>query len=234
MLQHAQNINEALLSLFFPRLCLACNQKAPAIKELICTECLIRLPRTIFHLEKENEFTQRFWGRTKLETGAAMYLFSKGSKTQNLIHNLKYNGKAKVGVLLGQIYGRKLAKSPLYQSIDVIVPVPLHWKKLQIRGYNQSEQFARGLSETMNIPYLKDGMIRTMHADSQTTKSREERMANVLKSFDVYLHGDLKGKHILLADDVLTTGATIEACTNKLLKLENTKVSAVTIAMAEY
>ncbi len=234
MKKHALEIGEAFMSLFFPRLCLACNENIPALKEEICTECVVRLPRTQYHLEKENEFTKRFWGRVKLEAGSAMYLFSKGSRAQNLIHNLKYKGKSQVGISLGKMYGRKMQKSPLFDGIEIIVPVPLHWKKERKRGYNQSEKFAQGLSEVMNIPYLKDGLVRSIHAESQTTKSREARMANVLKSFDVNLPEKLKGKNILLVDDVLTTGATIEACAGKLLELDGTKVSAVTIAMAEY
>ena len=219
-------------NLFFPKLCLACNYKAPPRNQDFCLKCLKELPKTTYHFEVENDFTKRFWGRVKLEAGASMYLFAKKSRVKNLIHNLKYQGQKQIGETVGKYYGRQLKSSPLFQEIDLIVPVPLHWKKERMRGYNQSFHFALGLSETMDLPILKDGLIRNVYGDSQTKKSKEERLQNAMNDFEVNRPNELKGKHILLVDDVLTTGATIEGCSTKLLELEGTKVSAVTIAMA--
>lgn len=233
MRNHLLQIWEGFSNLFYPKLCLACNYKSPSSSDIFCLSCIAKMPKTNHHLEKENEFTQRLWGRVKLESGAAMLLYSKKGRTQNLIYNLKYNGQKTVGTTLGKMYGRKLKKIAFYQSIDLIVPVPLHWKKQRIRGYNQSEEFGKGLSETLDIPFIPDALKRTIHSDSQTKKSREERMRNVLAAFETNRPESLKGKHVLLVDDVLTTGATIEACASKILDCEGTKVSALTIAMAQ-
>ncbi len=225
---------EDLLVLFFPRLCPACGENLPPTGEDICTSCNATLPVTSFHLKKENPFTERFWGRVPLSTGASMFLFSKGSRVQNMLHNLKYNGKREIGEILGRRYGRSLRMSPHYLSIDLIVPVPLHPQKEYLRGYNQSELFARGLSEGMRVPYLKDALKRTVYTDSQTNKNRLDRIENVGGVFEVNKSAALKDKHILLVDDVLTTGSTLEACANALLSVPKTKVSMATIAFASH
>lgn len=223
---------EDLLYLFFPHLCLACSHNAPPYGEDICTPCRATLPETNFHLSKENPFTDRFWGRVKIESGAALYLFAKSNRVQQLLHNLKYNGKKEIGITLGLRYGYMLKKAPHFASVDLIVPVPLHPKKERMRGYNQSEMFAIGLSESMKIPYHKDALKRVQHGDSQTKKSRMARLGNVETVFEIKKGKGLEGKHILLVDDVLTTGSTLEACANKLLELPGAKVSMATIAIA--
>ena len=216
----------------YPKLCLACNTKAPIPKEWICMTCDFKLPKTNFHLNKENKLTERFWGRTKIETGAALYFFKKGSRTQNLIHNLKYHGKSEIGIILGNKYGLDLVKSPHYKNIDLIIPVPLHWKKQRIRGYNQSAMFAKGLSESMQVPFLPHGLVRVEDSDSQTKKSKKKRLRNVENVFQVQPPKFLENKHILLVDDVLTSGATLEACTIAILNIPHTQVSLATIAVA--
>jgi ComF family protein len=225
---------EDFFSLFYPHLCLACEKNAPPYGEYLCTECRATLPETRFHLNKENPFTERFWGRAHLQSGAAMYLFTKGSRVQNLLHQLKYKGKKEIGLMLGRQFGASLKRSPHFAGVEVIVPVPLHPRKLKIRGYNQSEYFAQGLSESMNIPCFKNGLKRIVHADSQTQKNREERLHNIKEAFVVNMPKHLEGKHILLVDDVLTTGATLEVCANELLKLKNAKLSMATIAIARH
>lgn len=225
---------EDLLVLFFPRLCHACGENLPPTGEDICTSCNITLPTTNYHLKKENPFTERFWGRVPITTGASMFLFSKGSRVQNMLHNLKYNGKKEIGELLGRKYGRSLRMSPHYLSIDLIVPVPLHPQKEYLRGYNQSEMFARGLSEGMRVPYLKDGLVRKVHTDSQTRKNRMDRLENVNDVFEVNKSSAMRNKHILLVDDVMTTGSTLEACANAILSLPKAEVSMVTIAIASH
>lgn len=221
------------LGLFYPNLCLACERNTPTKGGVICLPCQYYLPKTKFHLERENEFTERFWGRVPIHAGAALYFFTKSSKTQNLIHKLKYEGKTKIGLKLGNLYGKMLQSSPYFDHIDVIVPVPLHPKKKQKRGYNQSQLFARGLAEEMQIPTAKDALARRHMTGTQTKRSRAERIDNVQRAFMVNQPHRLMGKHVLLVDDVMTTGATMEACANQILTCTGAKVSMATIAIAK-
>ena len=219
--------------LFFPHLCLACGANQLQGTEILCLSCRRQLPKTAMHTIKENRFTDRFFGRIYLHSGTAMYSFSEGNLVQKLIHKLKYEGKHRIGVKLGEHYGKTLKQATLFSTVDVIVPVPLHPIKERKRGYNQSDQFAMGLSTTMQKPWLKKGLIRKHYGESQTRKSRSERYGEVMNAFAVGQANKLKGKHILLVDDVLTTGATLEACASKILAIPNTKLSMATIAMAE-
>ncbi|HHM20753.1 MAG TPA: ComF family protein [Bacteroidetes bacterium] len=219
-------------SLFFPHLCLACGIEAPPLGADICTTCEATLPLSHYHQSKENPFTERFWGRLLIHTGAAMYLYARQSRVARLIHNLKYKGRKEVGLLLGERYGHSLKREPHFQEADCIVPVPLHWKKQLIRGFNQSEMFGNGLSESLAIPCIADGLERLAHTSSQTKKSRHERLSNMEGVFAVKKPQHLKGRHILLVDDVLTTGATLEMCANELLRLPDTTISMATIAIA--
>jgi ComF family protein len=190
------------------------------------------MPETNFHFDRNNPFTERFWGRVEIQSAAALYFFTKGSRVQNLLHHLKYDGKREIGAVLGRQFGLQLKRSPLFGKVELIVPVPLHPRKQRIRGYNQSEMFAQGLSESMGIPYVKNGLKRVVHSESQTKKSKEERMVKIKEVFVVHQSNMLQGKHILLVDDVMTTGATLEVCANQLLSLPQTKVSMATIAIA--
>jgi len=220
--------------LFYPNLCLACEEQPPPNGEIICLKCQYNLPKTDFHKEKNNLFTERLFGRIPLQASAALYYFVKGGLTQKLIHNLKYKGKYEVGLRLGKIYGEQLKSSENFKTVELIVPVPLHPRKEKIRGYNQSDAFAKGLSETLGIPWLKDGLVRREFTDTQTKKNRLERLENVRKAFQIGNKEELIGKHILIVDDVLTTGATLEACSEKILELTDTKVSLATIAIAKH
>jgi ComF family protein len=222
---------DSFVCLFFPRLCVGCLSNLPPTKEELCVGCEFRIPRTKFHFEKYNKFTDRFASRIPLETGAAYYLFTKGGHTQSLIHQIKYNGRKEFAQKIGQNYGKRLMESPLYQSIDVIIPVPMHPMKERERGYNQADFFAAGLSDGMGKPFLKKGLLKVEQTVSQTRKSRVGRFANVEEVFQLG-NEDLEGKHILLVDDVLTTGATLEACANQLLAVPNVKISMATIAFA--
>lgn len=227
-----QALDDAIC-LFYPRLCLACEKQHLPPQQVLCVSCELRLPRTDFHLHKENDFTKKLLGRVNIHTATSLYFFLKKSKTQNLIHNLKYKGKKQVGIVLGKMLGRTLSKAALYQDIDLIIPIPLHIKKELKRGFNQSDVFAQGLSETMNIPWLKDGLERRLYTSTQTQKSRIDRFQNVIHAFHVKQPKLIKNKHILLVDDVLTTGATLEAGALKILEVEGTKVSMATIAFAK-
>jgi competence protein ComFC len=226
-------MGDDFMSLFYPRLCLACQSNAPVKSNILCVRCSYKLPQTRFHLLEENAFTERFWGRLPLEAGASLYRFTKGGSVQNLIHQLKYKGRKEVGLKTGQFYGQQLKQSPLFQKIDLILPVPLHPKKKHQRGYNQSDMIARGLSGSMHVPWSDKILIRASFTETQTRKSRMERLENVSQAFDLCHVSSIKGKHLLLVDDVITTGATLETCALKILEIPGTKVSMVTLAFAD-
>ncbi len=227
------SILEDLFGLFYPDLCLICEAHIPSADMLFCFSCQQKLPKTRFYLHAENPFTERFWGRLPLKSGASYLHFSKNGRTQQLIHQLKYNRKKEVGVKIGEDFGLLLKQSPFFQTVDFILPVPLHPAKLRRRGFNQSALFAEGLSKSMEIPYLSDVLIRVLHTQSQTQKTRMARFENVKNAFLVRNPLIIQNKHILLVDDVLTTGATLEACGYKILEIEGTTLSFATIAMAE-
>jgi ComF family protein len=221
---------EDLISLFYPQVCLACGNALFRQEETICTYCLFHLPKTNFHNEADNPVSRIFWGRIPIVSAAAYYHFGKGGKVQHLVHQLKYKGHREVGVYIGKLYGLDLLESHLFDGIDIVIPVPLHPSKLKRRGYNQSEMFASGLSASM--PALLDvhSLYRTFASETQTRKTRFSRWENVKEIFAVRDQENLRGKHILLVDDVITTGATIEACASMLLKVPEVKVSVAALA----
>lgn len=220
-----------LLGLFYPHLCPACFTRQPPRGELLCTDCLFHLPKTNYHQHLENPFTERFWGRLSIKTGAALFHFTKGSNAQRLIHQLKYKGRKDIGSRLGEWYGHYLKETD-HWDVEVIVPVPLHPKKQWLRGYNQSAAIGEGLAKSMEIPHLPNGLVRVTHSETQTRKSRLERLGNVMNNFAVSQAEALAGRHVLLVDDVMTTGATLEACGSKILEVEKTRLSLLTLAIA--
>jgi ComF family protein len=218
-------------NLIFPKICFACNGDLLKQEEVICTSCQFSLPKTNYHLDEDNPLTKIFWGRVGVKNVAAYYYFKKGGRVQNLLHQTKYKGAKQVGERIGELYGFDLQKSNWIETVDYIIPVPLHSKKLKKRGYNQSEYFARGLSKSTNKSLETTILYRKKHSETQTKKSRFNRWENVSEIFDVKNMEKLEGKHILLVDDVITTGATLEASVKVLLKV-NCRVSIVTIASA--
>jgi len=221
-----------LLSLFYPKLCQSCGKSLFYKEEIICLQCKLHLPETGFHLEKDNALEQFFWGRVPFERASAFLYFVKKGNVQHLIHRLKYKGKEEIGIYLGKLYGKKLIQSEDFRSIDFIVPVPLHLSKLKLRGYNQSELFANGLSESMNVPVNTTILIRQKASETQTRKSRFKRWENVKEIFTIENGEVFENKHLLLVDDVITTGATLESCAGILLKISGVKVSVASIAVA--
>ncbi|GGI28295.1 ComF family protein [Pedobacter mendelii] len=222
-----------LIGLLFPNLCNACGTPIFQNENLICTKCQYDLPFTDYHVHDENRVAKQFWGRLPLNAAMAMLYFRKGAKVQNLIHSLKYNNKTDVGVMLGHMLGERLKNSPLYQNIDLIMPVPLHQKKLRLRGYNQSTFIVEGVSKKMEIDFYDNILIRPVPTESQTKKSRYNRYENMKSVFKIQNPEKIAGKHILLIDDVITTGATLEACANVLLENGASKVSIAALAFAE-
>jgi len=220
------------ISLLFPRICAACGNSLWKQEETVCLSCEFHLPRTNFHLSLENLVSRLFWGRGNLESAAAYLYFNKGNKVQRLIHQLKYKGRRDIGIYFGRQYGQHLRYSPFFQTVQLIVPVPLHTKKLMQRGYNQSEQFAIGLGESMKIPVDPDAICRRKETETQTKKSRFRRWQNVADVFEVKDPGSLAMKHVLLVDDVITTGATLESCIRALSSIHGIRISVATIAVA--
>jgi ComF family protein len=219
-------------SLFYPRLCNACRRSLIKDEECICTMCHFHLPRTDFFIEKENNFSQIFWGRLPIETATALFYFQKKGKVQNLIHQLKYKGKSEIGIYLGKMLGNQLSRSIYYDPVDLIIPVPLHPAKQHKRGYNQSELIARGVSQGLNLPLSTGNLVRVTKTETQTRKSKFRRWQNVETVFQINDPKKLQNKNILLIDDVVTTGSTLEACGQKLLEIQGVKLWIATLAIA--
>jgi ComF family protein len=220
------------ISLVFPRICAACGNSLWKQEQTVCLFCEFHLPRTNFHLSHDNPVSRLFWGRVTLESAMAFLYFNKGNKVQRLIHQLKYKGRRDIGIYLGRQYGLQLQDSPFLRTVQLIVPVPLHSKKLMKRGYNQSEQFAIGLGESLKIPVDPHALFRKKETETQTKKSRFRRWQNVAEVFEVNQSMSLERKHVLLVDDVITTGATLESCIRALSSIRGIRISVATIAMA--
>lgn len=222
-----------IIRLFFPNVCYACGEALMEQEEVVCLDCHFKLPRTGFHTHQENMISQIFWGRVQIHSATSFLFFNKGGNVQRLMHALKYKGHKNVGVYLGKLFGQALKESELFNGADMIVPVPLHPKKQYRRGFNQSEVIAKGMQESLDIPVSADNLVRLSYTSSQTKKARYNRWENVKGVFKVNDESAFEGKHLLLIDDVLTTGATMEACVAPLLKIPDTKVSVATLAYAQ-
>ncbi len=220
------------ISLCYPHTCLVCNKNLFRNEYHICTPCLYKIPKTTCFKEKDNKVSSLFLGRVVLQNAAALYEFNKTGSLQKIISHLKYKGNTDVGVLLGKQVGLALKESNYFTNIDLIIPIPLHPLKEKKRGYNQSYFIAKGIEKVLHIPINTKSLIRVENTDSQTRKKRYNRWENMRNSFAVLNNKVLRNKHLLLIDDVLTTGATLEACTIKLLEIEGVKVSIATIAVA--
>jgi len=221
-----------LFELVFPKLCAACHNRLLNDEHLVCLSCTYTLPQTNFYLQAQNTVTDVFAGKLSIKNATALYYFTKNTRVQNLIHSLKYKGRENVGVWLGNKMGKQLIESPFFCNIDLVIPVPLHPKRLKKRGFNQSACFAEGIAEIINKPVDTISLKRKINSQTQTRKSRSERWENVKDIFLTTDTDNLKGKHILLVDDVITTGATLEACAKTLLQAD-CSISVATIAYAE-
>jgi len=219
-----------LVGLFFPRICVACEENVPTKGKMICLTCQNELEYTNHHFTPKNDFESHFLGRIPLVRGAAMFFYRKDTAIQSILQQLKYQGNKDIGIQLGVEYAQVLSENNMLSGIDYIVPVPLHWRKQKQRGYNQAEAFGNGISLTSGIPQLTDLITKIEESASQTRMSRGERVENVSNVFAINEKYNMKGKHVLIVDDVLTTGATLEACAKKL-NLNEVKVSMVTIAI---
>lgn len=228
-----QSVFTSFIDLFFPNLCVACNENLLRGELHICTKCISDMPKTNFHLISENEVEKRFWGKVRIENATSFFYFDKGSRFQHLLHELKYKGNKEIGDYLGRLAAADLLQTDRFSSVDVIVPVPLHPKKEYKRGYNQSEWIGKGMSAIFNKPLSVGNLIRVSENTTQTQKSVFERFENTKGIFQIRNKAEFNHKHILLIDDVLTTGSTLEACVHPLLECEDVRISIFTLAVAK-
>lgn len=221
-----------IVNLFYPRVCAACGNLLMSKEETVCLSCRYLLPKTLYEKNADNPLAQMFYGQINFHAVTAEFFFSKTGKVQHLLHQLKYEGNKDAGFFLGQQLGESIKETELFQEIDYIIPIPLHPKKEHIRGYNQSHVIAQGVEDVTEIPIMKDCLYRKVFTSTQTKKSREERWDNVKDIFDIKNGERLKGQHVLLIDDVLTTGATLMAAGKTLSQIPDIKISVATAACA--
>lgn len=222
----------SLIDLFYPKVCNGCNAFLYEGEMAICTSCRHNIPLTNHHLNPDNDANKKFYGRLPVEfVSTMMYFHSKGI-VQQLIHNLKYHGQESVGKVIGEWYATELRKLPIIETVDEIIPVPLHRKRLRERGYNQVTSFATALSKNLAIPLNENLLMRNVYSKTQTKKNLLGRSDVNKAIFDVHFTPDDFNKHFLLIDDVLTTGSTLEACGRALLKIPGSRISIVCMAMS--
>lgn len=231
--QQIKGLAEDFWYTLFPTLCLACSNHPRVQNGHFCVHCLIEMPYTDHFIIKENQVRQKFYGRIDMEFAAAVLYFRTGGMVRNMLHQLKYNREKAVGIVMGNIAGDLCLSSPHFIKPDMMIPIPLHPSKERRRGYNQSFVFGEGVRQVLDIPLEKNILLKTVATDSQTGKTRTERVQNVNSSFKVS-ENDLKSvKHVLILDDVVTTGATVEAAALALRSAGVEKISVLAIAMAQ-
>ncbi len=219
--------------LFFPRTCRCCGNILLNSENQICTYCISHLPLTNFVNMVNNPVEKKLWGRGKIEAATSLLFFSKKGNVQKILHEIKYKRNINLAHLMGNQLGIELKKSNRFSDVDIIIPVPLHPKKQKQRGYNQSEEIAKGMINHFKKEINTTTLIKTTYTKSQTKQKRFSRWENVSENFSVINTSEIKTKHILLVDDVITTGATLEACIKELLKIPEVKISIATLAYTD-
>lgn len=228
-----KNSFASLLHLFFPRRCVVCGANLIEGEEAICTRCNIDMPRTNYHKLKDNPVERMFWGKIPLERATSYFFYRKGSDFRKILHLLKYGGRKELGAVMGRFMAADLQSADFFRDVDVIVPVPLHPRKRRARGYNQSDWIARGVSQLTGIPADTAAVVREKQTETQTRKSAFERWENVNGIFSLRHPEVFAGKHVLIIDDVLTTGSTTVACADVFRHVEGIRISVLTLAVAE-
>ncbi|BAO75851.1 ComF family protein [Winogradskyella sp. PG-2] len=221
------------MNLFFPEVCEACNNSLSDNELVICTNCRHQLPVTNFHFDNSEAVKKIIYGRVKLENATALLHFSKKGIVQQLLHNLKYRGHQQISGFFGKWLGAELSTTKDYRIIDVVIPVPLYKTKLRKRGYNQVTKFGIEIAKALKADYNDTVLVKTKSSTTQVFKGRLTRWNDDGALFSITERESLKGKHILLVDDIITTGATVEACASVLLKIDNIKLSLATMAIAD-
>jgi ComF family protein len=227
-----KNALSNLLHLFYPHICTGCASDLLDENNLLCLKCINTLPHTNYAQHANNQVEKIFWGRIPLAAAHSQFYFSKSSMIQELMHQLKYKSNQSIGMYLGEMMGNSLLNSNRFADVDGLVPLPMYADKQHRRGYNQAAVICKGMSLAMNIPVINNNVCRQYATQTQTRKSRVERWENVTGSFVIKDPDALAGKHLLLVDDVLTTGATLEAAGNSILQCDNVKLSIATVAFA--
>lgn len=227
------NFFKDIFTIFYPDICLCCKDQLTTNEQLICIDCRHDLPVTNFTNETDNIVEKIFYGRVPVQEATSLLYFLKKGKVQELIHQLKYKNQQKVGTFMGNWLGEIMLHSKRFKTIDCIIPVPLHKTKQQLRGYNQVSTFGESLSQKLNIPFYEDVLLKTSSTKTQTKKLRLDRWKNSEHQFILQKTNTFKNKHILLIDDIITTGATLEACINAFKTHENIKISVATMAYTQ-
>lgn len=228
-----QDYIEDFVALFFPELCAGCGACLFKNEQHICTNCIYHLPLTNFHRDPLNKAARQLWGRLQFEQASSYVYFRKDGRVRNIMHQLKYNKNTRAGFRMGQLYAYTLSGSGDWKMPDLIIPVPLHPSKLRKRGYNQSAHIADGMASVLDIPVITDALLRVKNTLTQTKRSRFARYENLLTAFICRDTARLINKHVLLVDDVMTTGATLEAAGTVLLEIPGLVLSIATIAYTE-
>ena len=231
-IENFQQVMSGFAHLFYPQLCAGCGGEIQNENKILCVRCLHMLPVTSYHLHAGNPVEKIFWGRIPVHAAASHAYFTKNSVIQVLLHALKYRSKKEIGIFFGERIGTEFLNSHRFAQIDAIVPVPLHPHKKRKRGYNQAEIIGEGIKNILQIPILTDILYRSGSTDTQTNKNRVQRWDNISGKFRITNTERIAGLHLLLVDDVVTTGATLEACANALLQISGTSVSMATVAYA--
>lgn len=219
-----------IINLIYPKICAGCGTDLLSTHSFLCLDCINGMPFTDFYLHRENPVEKIFRGRIPVVTACALVYFTKQSAVQQLLHRLKYKGGKKAGEYIGRMMGANLKTCPWLSDVDGLVPLPLNIKKERRRGYNQAEVICSGISEEMHVPIFNNIVQRTRYSETQTRKSRMERWSNIESKFEMTKDTDISNRHLLLVDDVVTTGATLESCGRELLKQEGVKLSIATFA----
>lgn len=227
-----KEIKNSLLHLAFPHVCEGCGTDNLQPEHLLCLRCASSLPSTNFHLHANNPIEKIFWGRLSVSCATAQYYFTKESLMQHLMHQFKYKGNKEVGIYLGKLMGWAMAESNRFSYVDALIPLPLHKSKEHKRGYNQAAVLCNGISSVLNRPVWKDVVIRPEQTETQTKKGRIQRWQNMEGKFELNNAGVIEGKHVLLVDDVVTTGATMEACGREILKAKNVQISIASLCFS--
>jgi len=233
LVSNIKNLSRGLLHLVYPDYCIGCQEHIVPESCTFCVSCASKVAYSDHFDVKDNDLIFRLSGRVNLLHGAALFNFIKGGSIQNAVHLLKYMNRPDIGLAFGRQFGKRFSESPHFEKPDLILPIPLHYRRQAMRGYNQSSMFAKGIAEILSVPVARQNLIKTKEINSQIHKSREDRFENVFGSFNLRKKIQLTDKKILLVDDVLTTGATIEAAYRWLMQIPGVRIQLGLIALAD-